>query len=148
MTLTIHDIKPMGLCVSTLELFDSRKFLLNYCDGLILRGDDARLAQRLTQFKRELNSFMSQPKYLEGYKAIIANNIDKIIALVEGRYAKTYSADVESVKVHGKKLIEKVLNAMSFDAISMMEGDFKTSIMLPTYRLFVDDMKKARVDFV
>ncbi len=148
MTLTMHDIRPMGLCVSTLDLFDTRKFLLSYCDSIIMRGDDQRLINTLTQFKRELNSMMSQKKYLDGYKAIIVNNIDKIIALVEARYAKTYSGDVESVSVHGKKLIDRVLNATSFDVIGDMEDEFKIRILLPTYRLFVDDLKKSKVEFI
>ncbi len=148
MTLTMHDIRPIGLCVSTLDLFDTKKFLLGYADSLILRGDDPRLAQLLTKFKREMNSMMSQQKFLEGYKAIIANNIDKIIALVEARYAKTYSSDVDSVRAHGKKLIERVLNASSFDVIGGMEDDFKSRIVLPTYRLFVDDLKRSKVSFI
>jgi len=31
MPLTMHDIKPIGLCITTQELFDTKKFLLNYC---------------------------------------------------------------------------------------------------------------------
>ena len=148
MTLTMQEIRPIGLCVSTLDLFDTRKFLLGYCDHLVLRGEDPRLTQILTQFKRELNSSMSQPKFLNGYKAVIANNIDKIISLVEARYAKTYSGDVDLVRIQGKKLIDRVLSATSFDMIGSMEDDFKTKVLLPTYRLFIDDMKRTGTSFV
>lgn len=148
MAITMHDIRPIGFCVSTLDLFDTKKFLQSYCDGLVLRGDDPRLANRLTQFKRDLNSVMSQQKYLDGYKAIIANNIDKIMALVEARYAKTFSSDVESVRVNGKKLIDRILEARSFDAIGDMEDEFKSKMVLPTYRLFVDDLKKSKIQFI
>ena len=144
----MQDIRPLGLCVSTLDLFDTKKFLLNYADAMVLRGDDPRLATMLTKFRRELNSSQGQMKFLEGYKAVIANNIDKIIALVEARYARTMSADVESVKFNGKRMIERVLNAQSFNLIGSLEDEFKTKIVLPTYRLFVEDLKKSDVKFI
>ncbi len=143
----MHDIKPIGLCVSTLELFDTRKFLLNYCDGLVLRGDDRNLVNKINEFRREMMG-RSQPKFLDGYKAIIASNIDKIIALVEARYGKTYSPDVDVVKKSGKRMIDVLLHAQSFDVISSLENDFKTNVMQPTYRLFIDEMRKSHVNIV
>src|SRR3989338_2505977 len=141
MTITMHDIKPIGLCVSTLELFDTRKFLLNYCDGQLIKGDDKNLVNRINEFRKELSR--SQLKFLEGYKAIVASNIDKIIALVEARYGKTYSPDVGVVKKSGRKMIDMILNAQGFEMISSLENEFKTNIMQPTHRLFIDEMRKS-----
>jgi len=76
--LTLNDIKPIGLCITTQELFDTKRFLYNYCDGLILRSKDSNLVNDLTAFKRELNSLRTQIKYLAGFKAIVTSNIDKI----------------------------------------------------------------------
>lgn len=146
MAITMHDIKPIGLCVTTLELFDTRKFLLNYCEGQLIKGEDRNLVNRISEFRKELSRF--QLKFLEGYKAIVASNIDKIIALVEARYGKTYSPDVDVVKRSGRRLINTVLNAQGFEMISSLESEFKTNIMQPTYRLFIDEMKKSHIDIV
>lgn len=144
----MYDIKPIGLCITTQELFDTKKFLLNYCDNMLLRGGDPVLSNKLNAVKRDLNSIRTQPKFLDGYKAVLINNIDKIIALVESRYAKTFSEDVQLVKKSGKNIIEKIMNAHSFDEIAILEDVFKTNIVLPTYRLFIDDMKKLKINIV
>jgi hypothetical protein len=148
MSLTLHDIKPIGLCISTLELFDTKRFLLNYCDGLVLRGDDVRLKNKITNMRRELNSIRGQPKFLEGYKAILVSNIDKIIALVDSRYAKTFSEDVGLVKKSGNGLIDKILGANNFEEIMILENSFKSNVVLPTHRLFIDDLKRSRIQIV
>jgi hypothetical protein len=148
MSLTMHDIKPIGLCITTQDMFDTKKFLLNYCDNILLRGKDPVLSNKLNAIKRDLNSIRTQPKFLDGYKAVLINNIDKIIALVESRYAKTFSEDVELVKKSGKNIIERISNAQSFDEISILEDVFKTNVVLPTYRLFIDDMKKLKINIV
>lgn len=148
MVLTMHDIKPIGLCLTTQELFDTKKFLLNYCDNSLLRMGDPHLINKINVIKRELNNIRTQIKFLDGYKTVIANNIDKIIALVESRYEKTFSDDVSLVKKSGKNLIEKVIQAQSFEEISILEDVFKTNIVLPTYRLFIDDLKKSKINIV
>ncbi len=148
MSLTMHDIKPIGFCLITQELFDTKKFLLNYCDNILLRGRDASLSNKINTLKKELNSIRTQPKFLDGYKAVLINNIDKIIALVESRYAKTFSDDVELVKKSGKNIIERIINAQSFDEIAILEDVFKSNIVLPTYRLFIDEMKKLKINIV
>jgi hypothetical protein len=144
----MHDIKPIGLCMMTQELFDTKKFILNYCDNILLREKDASLSGKINAIKRDLNSIRTQPKFLDGYKAVLINNIDKIIALVESRYAKTFSDDVELVKKSGKNIIERITNAQSFDEIAILEDVFKTNVVLPTYRLFIDDMKKMKINIV
>ncbi|MFH8080719.1 MAG: hypothetical protein QXO84_02455 [Candidatus Aenigmatarchaeota archaeon] len=148
MSLTIHDIKPIGLCIATQELFDTKKFILNYCDNLLLRGKEPSLASKINTIKRDLNSIRTQPKFLDGYKAILISNIDRIIALVESRYGKTFSDEVDLVKKSGKNIIEKIINAQSFDEISLLEDVFKTNIVHPTYRLFVEDMKKLKINII
>ncbi|MBU5687949.1 MAG: hypothetical protein KQA41_02630 [Candidatus Aenigmarchaeota archaeon] len=121
---------------------------MNYCDNTLLRGGDPSLSNKLNSLKRDLNSIRTQQKFLDGYKTVMINNIDKIIALVESRYGKTFSEDVELVKKSGRNIIEKIMNAQSFDEIAILEDVFKTNVVLPTYRLFIDDMKKLKINIV
>ena len=148
MALTMHDIKPIGLCVSTEELFDTRRFILNYCDGLIIRGNDQNLASELTKIKREMNTFRTQNKFLEGYKAIIACNIDKILGLVASRYAKFEPDRVEKIIMDGKTLVKKIINTNGFEEISPLESEFKSKITLPIYELFITELKKSNITVI
>jgi len=147
MTLTMHDTKPIGLCISTQELFDTKRYLLNFCDGLLLRGNDPTLKTKLTIVKRELNAFRTQQKFLDGHKAVIVSNIDKIIGLVD-RYSKANPNEVEEVKNNGKNLIQKVLGAQAFDDILKLEGEFKGKITLPIYQLFIYDLKRSNIKMI
>jgi len=147
MVLTMQDTKPIGLCVATQELFDTKRYLLNFCDGLLLRGDDPALKAKLTVVKRELNAFRTQPKFLEGHKAVIVSNIDKIIGLVD-RYSKANPNEVSEVKMNGKNLIQKVLKAETFDDILKLENEFKSGMTLPIYQLFIYDLKRSNIKMV
>jgi hypothetical protein len=137
--ITFQEIEPIGLCIATQGLFDKR-FRSNFGDTMILRDKDAALEPTLMKIKRELNSGMSERKYLEGHKMAIVNNIDKILALA-GRYVSTSINETDAIVTNGKGLMKKVLNAESFDEIGTMEGEFKSKITLPVYELF---MKKFR----
>ncbi len=148
MPLTLHDIKPVGLCITTQELFDTKRFLHNYCDGLILRGKDTILINDLTSIKRELNVFRTQRKFLDGYKAIITSNIDKILGLVSSRYERDEPRGVERIKMDGKDLIKKVLRVNSFEEILGLEAEFKSKITLPVYELFLKDLKKSKINII
>jgi len=148
MPLTLHDIKPIGLCITTQELFDTKRFLLNYCDGLIIRGKDVHLKDDLTRFKRELNAFRTQRKFFDGYKAIIVSNIDKILGLVTSRYSKSEPNKVERITMDGKNLIKKILITDNFEKILGMEGEFKSKITLPIYQLFINDLKKSKIQVI
>jgi hypothetical protein len=148
MALTMHDIKPIGLCITTEELFDTKRFILNYCDGLILRGNDTNLANELTKIKRELNAFRTQIKFLEGYKAIITCNIDKILGLVASRYNKSEPRAVERIIMDGKTLIKKIINTKGFEEIPVLEAEFKSKITLPIYELFIRDLKKSNITVI
>jgi hypothetical protein len=148
MALTMHDIKPIGLCVSTEELFDTRRFILNYCDGLILRGNDQNLASELTKIKREMNTFRTQNKFLEGYKAILTCNIDKILGLVASRYAKFEPDKVEKIIMDGKTLVKKIINTKGFEEIPVLEAEFKSKITLPIYELFITELKKSNITVI
>ncbi len=148
MVLTLHDIKPIGLCITTEELFDTRRFILNYCDGLILRGNDQNLASELTRVKREMNAFRTQFKFLEGYKAIIACNIDKILGLVASRYTKVEPNKVEKIIMDGKNLVKKIINTKGFEEIPALESEFKSKITLPIYELFITELKKANITVI
>jgi len=143
MPLTLHDIKPIGLCVTTEELFDTKRFIHNYCDGLILRGKDLQLCNDLTMLKRQLNAFNTQRKFFDGYKAIITSNIDKIIGLVSSRYGYE-PQDVEKIRMNAKDMIKKVIRAESFEEILGLENEFKTKVTLPTYELFIRDLKRLK----
>jgi hypothetical protein len=148
MVLTLHDIKPIGLCITTEELFDTRRFILNYCDGLILRGNDQNLANELTRVKREMNAFRTQNKFLEGYKAIIACNIDKILGLVASRYVRVEPNKVEKIIMDGKNLVKKIINTKGFEEIPALEAEFKSKITLPIYELFITELKKANITVI
>jgi hypothetical protein len=140
MPLTIHDITPIGLCIATQDLFDAKRFQSNFCDNLLLRAKDTKLGPSIINLKRELNSKTNQKKFLDGYKAIIISNIDKIIGLAS-RYAQTNLRATEQIISAGKELMEKVMFADSFEDIAALEPMFKSKITLPVYELFTDYTK-------
>jgi hypothetical protein len=148
MALTLNDIKPIGLCITTQELFDTKRFLYNYCDGLIIRGKDDQLVSELTVFKRDLNTFRTQLKFLNGYKAIITNNIDKILGIANSRYSKDEPRMVEQLVMNGKDIIKKTLRANSFEEILAMENEFKSKVTLPVYELFIKSLKKSNINVI
>lgn len=141
MDLTLNDITPIALCVATQDLFDAKRFQANFGDNLILRARDKNISPLLFNLKRDLNS-SSQKKFLDGHKAVIVNNIDKIISLVSTRYAQLGLKQVQQVIENGKQLIAKVLFAESFDDIARLEPSFRTQITFPVYNLFTDSMKR------
>lgn len=142
MVITMHEVAPISLCMVTQDLFDTKKFLLGFCDNLILRGDDQKLKQKLISIKRELNAYSTQKNFLDGYKAIIINNLDKIITLVKSRFSKINSQSTSQIADNCKKLMEKIMNSESFDDITLLEAEFKKNIMLPVYELFITSLKK------
>lgn len=144
MPLTLHDITPVGLCIATQDLFDAKRFQSNFCDNLLLRAKDKKLEPKLIKLKRELNSMMTQRKFLDGHRTVIVSNIDKILALV-ARYAKMDLSLTESIIENGKELIEKVLAADSFEGIAELEPAFKSKITLPVYELFIKYTKRSVV---
>ena len=148
MALTLNHIKPIGLCITTQELFDTKRFLYNYCDGLILRTKDTNLVNDLTTFKRDLNSIRTQIKYLAGYKAIITNNIDKILGIATSRYSKNEPKMVEQLVMNGKDMIKKILGANNFEDILTMENEFKSKITLPVYELFIKSLKESKINII
>jgi len=148
MALTLNDIKPIGLCITTQELFDTKRFLYNYCDGLILRSKDTNLVNDLTVFKRDLNSLRTQIKYLAGYKAVITSNIEKILGIATSRYSKDEPKMVEQLTVNGKDMIKKILRANNFEDILAMENEFKSKITLPVYELFIKSLKSSKIDVI
>ncbi len=147
MALTMHDTKPLGLCMATQELFDTKRYLLNYCDGLILRGEDPRLKRKLELVKRELNTFRTQRKFFEGHKAVIVSNIDKILGLVD-RYSKANPVKVDKVRKDGRELMQRVLEADKFDDILKLEDEFKRKVTHPIYQMFTDDLRKSKIRVV
>jgi hypothetical protein len=78
---------------------------------------------------------------------VIASNIDKILGLAD-RYSKTNPEKVSGLKNEGKILIQKVLDADSFDKISQLEADFKKKITLPIYQMFTSDLRKSDIRMV
>ncbi len=110
MPITLNDVKPISLCITTEELLDSKRFLYNFCDTLIMRGKDNRLREDLECVKKEMNDFRTQLRFLNGYRTVIINNIDKIMALIDSRYYKIDPVKVDRIKMDGKDLIKKILN--------------------------------------
>jgi len=136
MTLTIHDITPIGLCIVTQDLFDTKRFQANFCDNLVLRAKDRSLEPIIFPIKRELGSSVADKKFLEGHKTVIISNIDKILAYVSGRYTPIDYRAVEEIVKEGKELVKKVALADTFSQLAALESTFKTKISLPVYSLF------------
>ena len=138
----MSEIMPVGLCIATQELFDTKRYCQNFGDHLLLRVKDKNLDYYLVPFKRELNDSVNSKKFLEGHKAAIINNIDKIISLVTGRYAQINYKTAESIANEGRALIKKLLFVDSFQQISALEPAFKSKISLPVYSLFLESTKR------
>jgi hypothetical protein len=147
MVVTLNESRPIGLCVATEELFDTKRFLLNYCDGMILKGQDQLLRNRLISVKRDLNSFSSQPKFLQGYKAIMVSNMDKIIGLVSSRFPTSANPHSSRIVADAKGLMAEVLKAENFQDISKLEANFRSRVTLPTYKLFTSVSKEQGTRF-
>lgn len=145
MTLTISEMTPVALCVAAEDLFDTKRYCQNFADNMLLRVRDKGLEQYLVPFKRDLNDSVTQKKFLEGHKAAIISNIDKILSLVASRYAQLNYKSAESIVVEGKALIKKLLFADSFQQINSMESTFKSKVSLPVYSLFLESMKRKMV---
>jgi len=148
MTLTLHDITPVGLCIATQNLFDAKRFQQNFCDNMLLRARDRVLEPKIVSLKRELNSSANEKKFLDGYKVVIVDNMDKIFSIVSSRYASLDLRLVESIISNGKKLIERVLSAESFETIASLESDFRSEITLPVYELFINHFKHSKISIV
>lgn len=146
MSLTLADVTPIGLCVTTQALFDAKRFQNNFCDNLLLRTEDRTLRPKLVSLKRELGSI--EKKFLDGHKTVIVSNIDRIIGLVSSRYLKVDLRLTESVVSNGKELIEKVLAANSFEDIARLESEFKKRVTLSVYELFIGYMKRSKVSII
>lgn len=144
----MQEVIPIGLCITTQDLLDTKRFQQNFGDNLILRARDKTLGQKLMPIKRELNSQLHQTKYLDGHKIAIVNNIDKILALVAARYSDIDLHLVESIVYNGKLIIDKVLVANSFDKIGELEPVFKSKITLPVYDLFIRHLKKSKISMI
>lgn len=144
MPVTMQEIIPLGLCITTQDLMDTKRFQHGFCDNLILRGREKTLEAKIIPIKRELNSKTHQIKYLEGHKAVIINNIDKIVSLVPARYSHIDINLVSAVVENGKLLIHKILNADSFEKIAELEPMFKSKIALPVYDLYIQNSKRSK----
>ena len=148
MTLTLSEITPIGLCIATQELFDAKRFQANFCDNLLLRSKHSRLGPKLTMLKRELNSEMTQGKFLDGHKTAIISNIDKILGIVSSRYSQSDFKAVEKIIEDGQDMIDRIIFSNSFGSIAALEPSFKTKITFPVYELFVNSMKKSKIQVI
>jgi len=148
MALTLNEITPIGLCLSTQDLFDARRFQTNFCDNILMRSNDANLQNKIVRIKRELNAFGTEKKFVEGHKTAIISNMDKIVSLVSSRFAEIDLRATENIVLHSKDLMEKVLVAQSFDEIAALQNDFKSYVTLPVYELFLKYMKRSKIPMV
>ena len=145
MPITMSEITPVGLCIATEDLFDTKRYRQNFCDNILLRVKDKGLDQYIIPLKKDLNNPVTQKKFLEGHKAVIISNIDKIIAHAAARYAQLDYKEVESIVTEGKVLIKKILFAESFDQLGSLAPTFKSKISLKVYSLFLESMKRSRM---
>ena len=143
MSLTISEMTPVALCIATQELLDAKRYCQNFGDNMLLRVRDKGLEQYLVPFKRELNS--NDKKFLEGHRAAVISNIDKIVSLVSSRYAQIDYKAVESIVNEGKSLIKKLLFVENFQQMNSLEPVFRSKISLPVYSLFLESMKRKAV---
>lgn len=148
MALTLNDVTPLGLCLATQDLFDAKRFQTNFCDNILMRSKDEKLQDKIVKVKRELNSFMTEKKFIEGHKTAIINNIDKIISLVSSRYSQIDLRQTENVVLHAKDMIEKVLEVNTFEQLANLQNDFKSHVTLPMYDLFLVYMKRSKIQMV
>jgi hypothetical protein len=145
MSVTMVDMQPVGMCLATQDLFDAKRFQRNFCDTLLMRVRDKGMEEILVSAKRELNASATEKKFLDGYKVVIVNNIDKILSLVASRYAQIDYRTVEEIVASGKDLMKRVMFSDNFGHIAALESIFKSKVSLPTYHLFIEYMKRAKV---
>lgn len=143
MALTLADITPVGLCVATQELFDARRFQLNFCDHFLLRVRDKSVEEVIWPLKRQLSSDIANKKFLEGHKAAIISNIDKIVSLVTSRYSSLNIRSMEKIRKDAADLIKQVMFSETFEQINALEPDFKSRITLPVYEMFLEYVKRT-----
>jgi len=148
MTITLADVTPIGLCISTQDLFDAKRFQSNFCDNIILRAKDPMMSPKLTALKRDLASVMTEKKFLDGHKTAIISNIDKILGIATSRFSKDESKMVEQLVMNGKGMIKRIIRANNFEDILAMEGEFKSKITLPVYELFIKSLKRSRINVI
>lgn len=143
MHLTMSDMMPVGLCLATQELFDAKRYVQNFCDHSLLRARDSEIENAIWPMKKELGSSSFEKKYVEGHKAVIVSNIDKILSLVTARYANLNIRSIEALVKEGKSIMKKVLRAQSFQDILLLEPTFKSKMVLPVYELFLEYNRRA-----
>lgn len=143
MHITMSDMMPVSLCLATHELFDASRFRKNFCDYTLLRSRSSGMEDLIWPIKKELGASEYQRKYIEGHKAIIISNIDKILALATTRYAALNLRSMEALVNDGKILMKKVMQANEFSDITMLEPTFKSKILLPVYELFLESTKRT-----
>lgn len=143
MHVTMADMMPVGLCLATHELFDVKRYKQNFGDHSVLRLRDANMEQVLRPMKIGLNSRQDDLKFLEGHKAVIVSNTDKILSLALTRYGALSIKSMESISKEGRSIMRKVAEARTFDDIFLLEPVFKSKIVLPVYELFLESMKRT-----
>lgn len=137
----MSELEPIALCMITQDLLDTKRFRENFCDNLLLRGKEGDLKSTIFSLKRRLN-LPTKNNFLPGFKSVILNNIDKILYLVPVRYGMIDYKAVEEIVREGKKIIQEVIAAGSFEELAELESKFKSKITLPTYQLFSVKMKR------
>lgn len=140
MGVSINDLFPIGLCIATQELLDAKRFKNSFCDFFIFKYKD-EIADKVVEVKRKLNSSSLEKDFLEGHKAVILSNIDKIISYVIARYSNLDVKIVEKVVEEARVIMKKVLEANSFDKLAELEPEFKSKITLQVYKLFTTSVR-------
>ncbi|MCS7094009.1 MAG: hypothetical protein RMJ18_02395 [Candidatus Aenigmarchaeota archaeon] len=138
---TIADITPLAFCIQTDDLFDFKNFQSSFGDYLLLRERDQEFEEFLIGIKRRLSLGATQQEFLEGYKAVLIRNLDKIMSLVEGRYSSMDKKTVDTINTTIKQLIRKILVAEDFQKIQELETTFRRNVMLQVYSLFLKSIK-------
>jgi hypothetical protein len=62
------------------------------------------------------------------------------MCLVSSRYSK--------ILMSSKDLIKKILETNNFEEILDLEVEFKSKIVLPIYELFINDLKRSKINVI
>lgn len=141
--ITLSEIKPLALALSTYELFEGKKIKLDFGSIILLKYKDPYTEKILNEYKKDLLLSSTSKKFVEGLKLVIIYNLDRIIGLAHSRFDRLNPARVKEIEMKAKNLIKRVNEEVfSINDLEKLKDDFKRDILLPIYQLFNELRKK------
>ncbi len=139
--INLADLEIISYCQAVQELLDSSRFRKGFSDNILLKFKVTEIETQIKKLKNEL-LITSPSKFFPGYKIVIIDFLDRIIALVNSRFSNINLAKVKEIEAYCKDLMKKILNATSFEEIENYKEYFKRNIYLNVYELFLEYIKK------